>query len=144
MPTTGELIALAKQTAAAYQLDPALVCSVVEQESAFNPYAIRFEPAFYEKYEKSLTTISDTERHSRAFSWGLMQCMGQTAREFGFKAEFLSMLTNPYPALDIGCRILKSKLATHPNDLEAGLLAYNGGKNLNYPKEVLARMPHYQ
>lgn len=141
--TKDEMIALAVQTAKAYQLDPPLVCSVAEQESSWNPFALRFEPAFYDRYMKGITTISDTERHSRAFSWGLMQVMGQVAREAGFKGMYLSMLSDPYSALDVGCRVLKGKLALHPGNIEAGLLSWNGGGNIEYGKQVLARVANY-
>lgn len=142
MMSKDELIALAKQTATAYELDPALVCAVVEQESGWNPYAIRFEPAFYTRYVQPLN-LSQTEAFARSFSWGLMQVMGQVAREAGFKND-VSALTDPYAALDIGCRVLQAKLKSHPSSLEAGLLAYNGGANKEYPAEVIARMGKYQ
>lgn len=142
--TKDGLVQLAIQAAKTYQLDPALVCAVVEQESSWRPWAIRFEPAFYARYEKSITAISETERHSRAFSWGLMQTMGQTCREFGFKGDLLSMLvSDPSLALDVGCRILKSKLAVHPESVEAGLVHWNGGDNPDYGKQVLVRLPSY-
>ena len=141
--TKDELLKLTRQTSEAYGLDFALVAAVVEQESSWNPWALRFEPAFYERYMKGITTISDTERHSRAFSWGLMQTMGQVCREFGFKGEFLSMLSDPTAGLDIGCRILKSKLASHPSSVESGLLSWNGGGSPDYGKQVLARVPNY-
>jgi soluble lytic murein transglycosylase-like protein len=81
------LIALARAAALAHSLDPALVCAVVEQESAWNPWAIRYEPGFLARYVAPLFTagkISATEAYARSFSWGLMQVMGQVAREHGF------------------------------------------------------------
>ncbi len=47
---------LARKAAAAQALDPALVCAVVEQESSWNPWAIRYEPVFFSKYVASLYT----------------------------------------------------------------------------------------
>src|SRR5690348_7839194 len=94
-PPAPGLIALAQRTAAAHALWPELVCAIVEQESAWNPWALRYEPAFYDRYIATslavrraatatgtsrldaLTTpeIPDdpTESRARAFSWGLMQ-----------------------------------------------------------------------
>jgi soluble lytic murein transglycosylase-like protein len=46
MAPTTEIVALARTTASAHGLDPALVCAVVEQESAWDADAIRYEPAF--------------------------------------------------------------------------------------------------
>jgi soluble lytic murein transglycosylase-like protein len=78
------LIALAHTAAAAHALDPALVCAICEQESAWDPFALRYEPAFFDRYvapQLAAGKISVTEAHARAFSWGLMQVMGQVARE---------------------------------------------------------------
>jgi len=47
-----------------------------KQESAWNPWAIRFEPLFFAKYVASLYTnnkVSASEAYARGFSWGLMQ-----------------------------------------------------------------------
>ncbi|MFZ0821749.1 MAG: transglycosylase SLT domain-containing protein [Candidatus Acidiferrales bacterium] len=85
--TRDSFIALARAAAAAHSLDPALVCAVVEQESAWNPWAIRYEPGFLARYVAPLFTagkLSTTEAYARSFSWGLMQVMGQVAREHGF------------------------------------------------------------
>ena len=50
MPVDAKLVALAQRAAEAERLEPALVCAVVEQESGWNPWAIRYEPAFFAKY----------------------------------------------------------------------------------------------
>jgi soluble lytic murein transglycosylase-like protein len=142
MLSRAELEALARQTANAHQLDPVLVCAVVEQETGWNTYAIRFEDGFYMRYVKPLALPSLTEAMARSFSWGLMQVMGQLAREFDWKGE-LTKLTDPYVGLDVGCRVLKMKLGSHPSSMEAGLLAWNGGQNKGYASEVLARRGGY-
>ena len=147
MTPAPELIALAKATATKHGLDPALVCAVVEQESAWNPFAVRYEPAFMAKYVAPLYTnnkISATEAYSRSFSWGLMQLMGQVARERGAAFSFLSALCDPANGLEWGCVYLKGKLASASGDVRKGLLAWNGGGNASYPDEVQARIPKYQ
>src|SRR6267154_315603 len=91
MAVPSQLIVLARKAAAAQSLDPALVCAVIEQESAWNPWATRYEPLFFAKYVASLYTnnkISASEAYARGFSWGRMQVMGQVARESGFDALF--------------------------------------------------------
>ena len=119
-PTT--LIALARRIAASNALDPALVCAVIEQESSWNPCAMRYEPAFFGRYVAPLYTnnkINATEAWARGFSWGLMQVMGQVAREHGFLAAehpFLSELCDPEQGIAVGCRVLSSKLALAAND----------------------------
>ena len=76
MNPPSQLLLLAREAATAQSLDPALVCAVVEQESAWNPWAVGYEPAFFSKYVAPLYTnnkIAATEAYARGFSWGLMQ-----------------------------------------------------------------------
>jgi soluble lytic murein transglycosylase-like protein len=140
------LLTLAHKAAAAQSLDPALVCAVVEQESGWNPWAMRYEPAFFTKYVAPLYTnnkISATEAWARGFSWGLMQVMGQVARESGFDASFLSALCDPENGLAIGCKVLRKKLDGARGDITEALLAWNGGSNATYAAQVLARKARY-
>ena len=146
MMPPSQLLTLARKAAAAQSLDPGLVCAVVEQESAWNPWAIRFEPAFFKKYVASLYTnnkVTASEAYARGFSWGLMQVMGQVARETGFEGAFLSALCDPEQGLAVGCRVLRRKLDAMDGDTMRGLLAWNGGANPLYAAQVLARRPHY-
>jgi len=141
-----QLLLFARKAAIAQSLDPGLVCSVVEQESGWNPWAMRYEPAFFTKYVASLYTnnkISASEAYARGFSWGLMQVMGQVARESGFDALFLSALCDPEQGLAIGCKVLRKKFDAMAGDTTRALLAWNGGGNPNYAAQVLARRPHY-
>jgi soluble lytic murein transglycosylase-like protein len=142
-----DLIALAKRQAISYALDPALVCAIIEQESAWNTFAMRYEPAFFARYVASLYTnnkITASEAYARGFSWGLMQVMGQVARENDFAAPFLSTLCEPQQGLAIGCKVLRKKLDQSAGDQTRALLAWNGGSNPAYPAQVQARIPHYQ
>jgi soluble lytic murein transglycosylase-like protein len=145
-PVPPEIIDLARHIAADHALDPSLVCAVIEQESAWNPWAVHYEPGFLSRYVAPLYTagkLSATEAYTRAMSWGLMQVMGQVAREFGFQETSLSELCDPATGIDFGCRILAVRLARCKGDVPAALLAWNGGANDNYPAEVLARKRNY-
>jgi len=140
------LVSLATNMAQAHGLDPALVCALIEQESAWNTWALRYEPAFFAKYVASLYTnnkVSATEAYARGISWGLMQVMGQVARENGFTDRFLSGLCDPAVGIEFGCRVLRKKLDSAKGDTLQGLLAWNGGGNPNYAVEVLARRATY-
>lgn len=137
-----QLVALAKQTALAHGLDPVLVCAVVEQESDWIPQSIRYEHGFYQRYIVKLN-LHPTEARARAFSWGLLQLMGQVAREEGFDGHLVD-LCQPAVGLDRGCVHLAKKLADHHGDVTLGLLSYNGGSNQLYPQEVIARMEKYK
>jgi soluble lytic murein transglycosylase-like protein len=141
MPAS-DFIALARTTAATHALDTALVCAVIEQESAWDAHAMRYEPAFRMRYVAPLQ-LSPTEEIARSISWGLMQVMGQLARERGFNGKFLSALCDPATGLDIGCTVLASKLSAAGEDVAQALALWNGGANANYASEVLARTSKY-
>src|SRR5712692_3744073 len=135
MSAPPQVLQLARRVAAAHALDAPLVCAVIEQESGWNPWAMRYEPAFFTKYVAPLYTnnkVSATEAYARGFSWGLMQVMGQVAREAGFEALFLSALCDPEQGLAIGCKVLRKKFDAMAGDATHALLAWNGGTNPAY------------
>ena len=137
------LIEKAQGAAERHKLDVALVCAIVEQESSWNPWAMRYEPAFYAKYIEPLiekNNLSATEALARATSWGLMQVMGQVAREHGFAGQYFSQLCDPDAGLEIGCRVFTAKVAASKGDIEAALQLWNGGGNAGYAAEVLSRL----
>ncbi len=146
------LLALARRIAAAHALDPALVCAVIEQESSWNPYAMRYEPTFFSRYVAPLYTnnkVTASEAWARGFSWGLMQVMGQVAREHGFAASehpFLSELCDPEQGITVGCRVLSAKLALASNDFPRNAPAPrsvipSGGPILVGPQRGIAAPP---
>ena len=158
--TPPELLALAHDAARAHSLWPELVCAVIEQESSWDRWAVRYEPAFYKRYiEPQIArpdghhavphagargaALTETEARARAFSWGLMQVMGQTAREHGFSGSSLAQLCDPATGLDLGCRVLAAKLAAAEDNVVRALLLWNGGGNRDYPAAVLARTARY-
>lgn len=135
---------IAGKYAAKYNLDTALICAVCEQESSWNPFAIRFEPTFEARYiHPAIPTAPTTLEITKAMSFGLMQIMGQTAIEFGWQGHFLTELCDPDTGIDFGCRKLAKCIVDHPNDTGAALLAYNGGGNSAYAPQVLARVSKY-
>lgn len=137
-----ELVTLAKRIALSHAIDPALVCAVIEQESSWVPQAIRYEDGFYQRYIVKLNLKDPTEARARAFSWGLCQVMGQVAREEGFTGHLVD-LCQPEIGIDRGCVHLAKKLSVHP-ELESALLAWNGGANIRYGQQVMARMGEYR
>ncbi len=145
------MVALAKQKAINHGVDPALLCAVAEQESEWNPYAIRFERAWAVKLMGNPAIIGDhisppskeTEIAQRSFSWGLMQVLGQTAREHVYTYSFLTQLCDPEIGLEFGAMILADKLRIAKGDTRQALLFYNGGGDKTYPEQVLARMKNY-
>src|SRR5579864_5248366 len=142
MLPAADLIALARDAATRGALDPALVCAVIEQESAWDPHAIRYEPGFRSRYVAPLG-LSPTEEVARSISWGLMQVMGQVAREHGFDGKFLSALCEPEAGLETGCKALAAKIEIAGGDIARALNLWNGGANPLYVEEVLAKLQKY-
>jgi soluble lytic murein transglycosylase-like protein len=131
-------------------VSPTLLAAVIHQESRGNPFAIRYEPAFFRRYLENKPKNSlighvptsctvDTERYARSCSWGLFQVMGQTMRERGFKGEFLSELLEPEINIKWGAEFLQTLLLKH-GDTEKALLRWNGGGDREYPNKVLSHI----
>lgn len=142
-----KLIALVTIEALRLKLDPVLICAICEQESGWDPWAMRYEPGFFSKYVAGLYStgkITATEAYARAFSYGLMQVMGQVAREAGFDGKYLIELCDPQTAAGVGCWVFNEKLKKAGGDINKALLAWNGGANKAYPMEVIARMERYK
>lgn len=143
--TKDDMIILAIQTAEKHGIDAPLFCSLCHHESGnWNPWAVRYEPAFFDKYIASLPAISVTEGRGRAFSYGLCQIMGQTARELGFAGDYLTQLIDPATNLEFGARKLKRCLDRANGDVKSALLLYNGGGDKTYPDKVLRYYPRYK
>jgi len=138
--------ALAGKYAAKWAMDPVLLCALVEHESSWNPWAVRYEPAFLERYVKVTTPgVPTTLELTKAMSFGLGQIMGEVAVELGFNGRFLTELCDPDTGLDYAARKLHRCLTIHPPlkqsdgsfDYSLALLAYNGGSDKSYPKLVM-------
>ncbi len=149
------IVAIAIDTAKRHSLAPSLVCAVCEEESgkrdsptggreSWNQWAIKYEAGFLEKYVKPKDVQHPTTAEiASALSYGLMQIMGLTAREYGFTGKFLTELCEPSTGLEFGCRKLRHCLDVCQNDPTHALLVYNGGADVQYPVRVLARVSKY-
>ncbi len=131
---------IAIQTAHENGLDPALVQAICHVESGWDTYAMRYEPQFEARYLTGLDfrrvspCSRDTERKGRAMSWGLMQVMGQVARELGFDGPYLSALCDPALGLRYGCLHLRRKMDKYGSQgIEAVISAYNAGQPVRRP-----------
>lgn len=137
------LIAMAKNLAVLEGLDPVLICAIIEQESNWNIWAGRYEPGFYEEYIIKQQLKDVTEAHFRTISWGLMQVMGEVAREEHYTGD-LPALCDPQTGINAGLTHFARMLKLSQGDVHAALQHWNGGSDPNYASEVLARMPNYQ
>jgi soluble lytic murein transglycosylase-like protein len=139
-------IDLAKTIARRWDLNPAVFCGLVQRESNWNPWAIRFENLFFQKYiapqvmQRKIT--DNTEAYARAFSWGPCQVMGEEARERGYTGD-LAKLCDWDTGLEIGAKTLAFKIGLAGGNVEAGLERYNGGDNPDYSTEVLTFSEKY-
>lgn len=135
-----------------YQILPSLIAAIIYQESRGNPWALRYEDGFYKKYLVSAPREKlggywppnsicshDTELRARATSWGLMQVMGQVARERGFTGPYLCQLLDPFINITVGCLHL-NKLLEEEGQGDKALLRWNGGGNKNYANEVMSHI----
>lgn len=139
--------AIGTKYATKYGLDPALVCALIEHESTWNAWACRYEPTFMARYIQPLlnngTVKTMTEATMRSSSFGLMQVLGQVAREMGFGGKFLTELCDPDVGVDFGCKKLQKCFLSHP-EARGALLSYNGGGDPSYPDLVLQFVSKYQ
>lgn len=111
-------------------LSPSAVMeSWVVQESRWDPYAVREEPGFYRRYVLPNLTTSRAKREQwqLATSWGLLQVMGQTAREMGFSGKYIPQLLDPSLSLYFGCKYLMHQKKRGDGEWAQALAAYNGG-----------------
>ena len=87
-------------------LPPALIAAVIQEESRFDPWATRSEPRYLrshrvqraaERYAREHQGGANayTEFVDRSRSYGLMQVMGETAREQGFRNRSSRSFTFP-------------------------------------------------
>lgn len=137
-----ELVDMAKMCAVQHGLHDVLICAIVEQESGWDSLALRYEPAFYERYIVPLGLQSEVLGKARATSWGLMQVMLESVFEIGYNGDGPG-LQEPAMGLEWGCRLFAKKLLRANGDPHQALVYWNGGGNPLYPGQVIDRMPHY-
>lgn len=153
---------IAKTMAEKNGLPIAIVPAICEVESGWNTYAMRYEPAFAARYINGRNVAHPREGCSRlteelglATSWGLMQVMGQTARELGFDGPYLAELCEPDVGMTYGCLLLAQKMKLYHRDYGLGgvIAAYNAGSprmdrngqwiNQPYVNKVMAAIHKY-
>lgn len=126
-----------ERAARQHGLPLALVRAVVEIESSYDPWAARYEDGFFRAYLVGKVTVGGngacsaaTELRLRACSFGLMQVMGQTARELGFAGMFLTELCDVGVGLEYGARYLarQAKRYRERYGWEGVAASYNAGR----------------
>ena len=120
-----------RKNAVKYKIDPYIIAAIVWTESAGDPWAIRFEPAWSRylsarDFAENVGSTLETEEISQATSWGYMQIMGTTARSLGFKG-FLPGLCRPGVNINYGTKFLKEVWEKYDGP-ENAIASYNAGK----------------
>lgn len=126
-----QLLGLVQTKAAQYKVDPKLLDAIIIVESAYNPWAVRFEQDFPHiavptVFAKNNRTTIATERMLQKFSWGLCQVMGGTARYLSYGGP-LTQLVDPEINLTVACKFLANLANEYPVDVQDQIAAYNAG-----------------
>lgn len=125
-----------KECTTRWRVDPKLMSAIITVESAWNPWAVRYEPNYGypvvpDGYARTNNISKETERQCQHFSWGLCQVMGGTARYLGYNGA-LTQLLDPFTNLMYGCKYLSSKLKEYPTTRDL-ISAYNAGTPVMMP-----------
>lgn len=134
VPFKSEIFAIAQ----ADSLPPALLAAFIQEESNFNQWATRTEPLYkrkkivirearkWSKLHGGIPTFY-TELDDRSRSYGLMQPMGQLAREQGFSSRYMSELFLPFNSISQGAIKLRTLLKKYRRDTLSVISSYNQG-----------------
>jgi hypothetical protein len=120
---------LIESIAAFHAIDPRWLTAIVTQESQWNMFAVRYEPAYQylyhpETYASGLISFA-TEINTQKSSWGLGQIMGALYREQGGKGFMAELLIPEINLKHIAIRLAYlQKKSKDPATIFAG---YNGG-----------------
>lgn len=125
-----DLCPLLKKYCRSFGLDSFLVEAIIEIESGWNAWAVRYEETspylVVPTKFANLNKISiASERICQKMSWGLMQILGSTARFCGYSGP-LTALCDPDRGMNWGCKYLQKIYQEHAltNDIIA---SYNAG-----------------
>lgn len=127
-PTLYDQVQIVAQT---HKLEPELVAAFISVESSFNPFAVKYEKNFkytridYKDLARMARVDEEAELNFERMSLGIMQVMGATVRDMGYRGN-LSNMFNVQTGLHWGCTYL-SKLMTRHTNLESVISAYNAG-----------------
>jgi soluble lytic murein transglycosylase-like protein len=118
-----------------FAIEPTLIRAIIQVESAGEPWATRFEDGFryltanYQEHASRLRITFLTEYTHQKTSWGLMQIMGATARDMGYKGH-LPKLCAPDFGIYWGTFYLKRQLKRYEKSqtqVTDAIAAYNAG-----------------
>jgi hypothetical protein len=87
--------------------------------------------------------LPPTEEIARSISWGLLQVIGQVAREHGFQRPFSARCAIRPQVLRVAASCWRPS-SLPGTRVSRGLARWNGGGNPDYAAQVLARVARYR
>jgi soluble lytic murein transglycosylase-like protein len=123
--------ALIKSVAVEVGVDPHLFLALCIVESALNPFAMRYEPAWRHLWHSRemaevLLITHETEVVLQSSSFGFCQIMGAVVREQGFRGMLTRLFDDPELCLKFGAIHLRKYMQKYPSTPDA-VAAYNFG-----------------
>lgn len=123
------------------KIEPALIKAIIQQESRFKPYCVRFEPALFASKKWRLRLPVEYRDNKRAYcSAGLMQILFHTARNEGYTGTPDELITIEN-SLEFGIKHVK-RLIKRYYEIEQVICAYNQG-SLKKVEGVYANQKSY-
>ena len=115
------------QVAGCYNLPFALLEAQVIHESSADPFAFRYEHAYFDRYIYNRPDVKGYKYGPlAACSYGLLQIMLETAIELGFTGQPQDLFV-PRVGLNWGAKKMQELVAWSKGDYKSALAAYNGG-----------------
>jgi hypothetical protein len=109
-----------------FQLDPELLSAQIFVESSGDPFAFRFEPAYFDRYVRDRPLVAGFKYGPlAACSFGLLQILLETAIEHGFEDQ-PQRLFDPMIGMTFGAKYLRHCLDLTGQDYRKALAKYNG------------------
>lgn len=131
MMNRSELLKLIEEYANKYGLDPAIVYGVCMKESTLDMYSFRVEENYRWTVDPRLVKpplcTTTSELAMQKMSHGIMQVMGATFREQGFRGWMPLVYSDVRIQLKHGCMYLAKQIKRF-GGVNAGLAAYNAGR----------------
>lgn len=139
--TRAQLVLKAEAEALKQEIDPALICAVVDQLSSWNP--AKTEVIGDEGFNPAIVYPTAEDAALASCRIGLMQFTGKQARQLGYK-ENLDGLLEPDRNLEIGIILLKNALAATGKQFDRSLVVVYGYSIVASIRRILGKIRQYQ
>lgn len=136
-----------------------VIMAIIEVESSFNPFAIRYEPHYRwlykpEEFYRLYTSTEETEIILQKCSIGLMQVMGAVFRELGYRKPLTMLFTDISAQIHYGIKHFSRFYIKYGRNIPYAVASYNAGSprmtedgkfiNQPYVDKVLQKMERWK